>query len=120
MAPLVNYSIRNKQVAPRSKFIAMTRIYDLNLALRQKRQVKHVAAMIFLRTLKIFAAYVEKRCLIRNGSNPWFNLASALIFSVIVGGNFICDIFPECLRGPLKTLWRATCGPRAANCQTLL
>jgi len=62
----------------------MTRIYDFNLALRQKRQVKHVAAMIFLRTLKIFAAYVEKRCLIRNGSNPWFNLASALILSVIV------------------------------------
>jgi len=23
---------------------------------------------------------------------------------------------PECFRGPLKTLWRATCGPRAANC----
>ena len=22
-------------------------------------------------------------------------------------------IFPECFRGPLKTLWLATCGPRA-------
>jgi len=28
-------------------------------------------------------------------------------------------IFPECFRGPLKTLWRATCGPRAANCPPL-
>jgi len=35
MAPLVNYSIRNKQAAPRSKFIAMTRIYDFNLVLRK-------------------------------------------------------------------------------------
>jgi len=24
-------------------------------------------------------------------------------------------IFPECFCGPLKILWRATCGPRAAN-----
>jgi len=24
-------------------------------------------------------------------------------------------VFPECLRGPPKTLWRATCGLRAAN-----
>jgi len=39
--------------------------------------------------------------------------------------NIYCDkleeiadliIFSECFRGPLKTLWRATCGPRAANC----
>jgi len=56
MAPLVNYSIRNKQAALRSKFIAMTRIYDLNLVLRQKGQVKHIAAMK-LRTLKIFASH---------------------------------------------------------------
>jgi len=27
--------------------------------------------------------------------------------------------FPECFRGPLKTLWWATCGPRAANCPPL-
>jgi len=24
-------------------------------------------------------------------------------------------IFPECFRGPMKTLWRATCGPRACT-----
>ena len=24
-------------------------------------------------------------------------------------------IFPECFREPLKTLWRATCGPHAAR-----
>jgi len=39
--------------------------------------------------------------------------------------NLFCDkleeisdlmIFLECLSGPLKTLWRATCGPRAADC----
>jgi len=30
------------------------------------------------------------------------------------------NIFPQCFRGPLKTLWRATCGPRAANCPLLL
>jgi len=36
MAPLVNYSIRNKQAALRSKFIAMTGIYDLNFVLRKK------------------------------------------------------------------------------------
>jgi len=28
-------------------------------------------------------------------------------------------IFPECFRGPLKTLWRATCGPRACSWTTL-
>jgi len=28
-------------------------------------------------------------------------------------------IFPECFCGPLKTMWRVTCGPRAANCRTL-
>jgi len=27
--------------------------------------------------------------------------------------------FLECFRGPLKTLWWATCGPRAANCPPL-
>jgi len=26
--------------------------------------------------------------------------------------------FPECFRGPLKTLWRATCGPRACSWTT--
>jgi len=51
--------------------------------LRQKRQVKHAAAMKSLRTQKIFAAHVEKRCSIRNRSNSWLNLVSALIFSVI-------------------------------------
>jgi len=29
-------------------------------------------------------------------------------------------IFPEYFRGSLKTLWRATCGPRAANCPPLI
>jgi len=24
-------------------------------------------------------------------------------------------VFPECFRGPLKTLWQATCGGRAAS-----
>jgi len=28
-------------------------------------------------------------------------------------------IFPECFRGPLKTLRRATCGLRVANCPLL-
>jgi len=28
-------------------------------------------------------------------------------------------ICPECVRGPLKTLWRATCGPRACSWTTL-
>jgi len=28
-------------------------------------------------------------------------------------------IFPECFHGPLKTLWRATCGQQAANCPPL-
>jgi len=28
-------------------------------------------------------------------------------------------IFPECFRGPLKTLWRATCRPRACSWMTL-
>jgi len=28
-------------------------------------------------------------------------------------------IFPECFRGPRKTTWRATFGPRAANCPPL-
>jgi len=28
-------------------------------------------------------------------------------------------IFPECFRGPLKTMWRAKCGPQAANCPPL-
>jgi len=28
-------------------------------------------------------------------------------------------IFPECFRGSLKMLWRATCGPQAANCLLL-
>jgi len=29
------------------------------------------------------------------------------------------NIFPECFRGPLKTLWWATCGPRACSWTTL-
>jgi len=29
-------------------------------------------------------------------------------------------IFPECFRGPLKTLWQATCGPWVANSPLLL
>jgi len=29
-------------------------------------------------------------------------------------------IFPECFRGPLKTMWRATFGPRAGKCPPLL
>jgi len=29
-------------------------------------------------------------------------------------------IFAECGLGPLKTLWRGTCGPRATNCPHLL
>jgi len=29
-------------------------------------------------------------------------------------------IFPECFRGPLKTLWPATFGLRAANCPPLI
>jgi len=29
-------------------------------------------------------------------------------------------IFFECFRGPLKTLWRTTFGPRAAICPPLL
>jgi len=29
-------------------------------------------------------------------------------------------VFLECFRGPLKTLWRATCGPRACSWTTLL
>jgi len=29
------------------------------------------------------------------------------------------NIFPECFRGPLKTLWWATCGPLACSWTTL-
>ena len=29
-------------------------------------------------------------------------------------------IFPECFRGPLKTLWRATCGRQACSWTTLM
>ena len=29
-------------------------------------------------------------------------------------------MFPECFRGPLKTLWRATCGPRACSWTILI
>ena len=29
-------------------------------------------------------------------------------------------IFSEYFRGPLKVLWRATCGPQAATCSPLL
>jgi len=50
--------------------------------------------MKFLRILKIFAAHVEKRYSIRNSSNSWFNLPSALIFSVISWRKFqICLFF---------------------------
>jgi len=28
-------------------------------------------------------------------------------------------IFAECVLGPLKTLWQATCGPRTTNCPPL-
>jgi len=61
----------------------MTRVYNLNLVLRQKQKVKHIVAMKFLRILKIFVAHIEKCYSIRNSSNSWFNLASALIFYVI-------------------------------------
>jgi len=46
-----------------------------------------------------------------------------------LGTDICCDkleeisylkIFPECLRRPLKTLWRATFGPRGAICPPLL
>ena len=30
------------------------------------------------------------------------------------------NIFPECFRGPLKTLWRATFGSRDAICPSLV
>jgi len=49
---LVNYGVRNKQAAPRSKFIAIARC--LQFVLRQKRQVKHIATLKSLRTLKNF------------------------------------------------------------------
>jgi len=29
-------------------------------------------------------------------------------------------MFPECFRGPLKTLWRTTCGPRACSWKILI
>jgi len=29
-------------------------------------------------------------------------------------------ISTECVRGPLKMLWRATCGQRAINCPSLV
>jgi len=33
---------------------------------------------------------------------------------------FRFEYFSECFRGPLKTLWRATCGRRACTWATLL
>jgi len=33
---VVDYGTRNKQAAPRSKFIAMTRFYDLNVSVKAK------------------------------------------------------------------------------------
>jgi len=33
--------------------------------------------------------------------------------------NFKFEVFSECFRGPPKTLWRATCGPRACSWTTL-
>ena len=37
----------------------------------------------------------------------------------LVGGYFRFEDFFECFRGPLKMLWRVTCGPRAAICPPL-
>jgi len=49
-------------------------------------------------------------------------LRNALLVEIKAKLEKISDlmIFPECFRGPLKTLWRATCGPRAANCPPLV
>ena len=35
MAPLVNYDIRYKLAAPRSKFVAMTKFFDLNVRVKK-------------------------------------------------------------------------------------
>jgi len=90
----------------------MTRIYDLIFVLRQKRQVKHIAATGSLCTLKLFAAHVEKRCFIGNRSNSWFNLASALIFSVISWRKFqIWWFFLNASAGH----WKCCGGPHVAH-----
>jgi len=39
IATLVNYVIRNKQAAPRSKFTAITRFYDLNISVKAKTTI---------------------------------------------------------------------------------
>ena len=90
----------------------MTRICDLNLVFRQKRHVKHIAAMKSLRTQKIFAAHVEKRCSIRNRSNTWFSLVTALIFSVISWRKFqIWWFFLNASAGH----WKRCGGPHVAR-----
>ena len=47
-------------------------------------------------------------------------IASALIFTMRIWENVRFEDFPGCFCGPLKTLWRATFGPRAAICPPLV
>jgi len=104
---IVTYGVSNKQVAPRSQlFIAMTKFYDLNRSVKRKWQVEHIVTLISLRTLKKL-------------NDP--RLRNASLVEIKAKLEEISDLmsFPGCFRGPLKTLWRATCGPQAANCPPL-
>jgi len=104
---VATYGIHNKQAAPRSEIIAMTRFYDLDWSDKRKWQIEHIIGMLkSLRSLK-------KLLDLWLTNTPLAEIESKL--------EEISDlmIFSECFRGPLKTLWRATCGPRAANFPTL-
>ena len=54
--------------------------------------------------------------------HPFFTVPSlsANIYCEMLEAISDLKIFPECSRGPLKTLWRATCGPWACNCPPLV
>ena len=84
----------------------MTRFYDLNWSVKRKWQVEHIVLLEALRTL-------QKLRDLRLRNAPLVEIEAKL--------EEISDLinFRECFRGPLKTLWRATCGPRAANCPPL-
>jgi len=45
---------------------------------------------------------------------------ATIVNPALVGGYFRFEDCPECFCGPLKTLWRVTCGPRASICPPLL
>ena len=84
--------------------------------LKQKRQVKDINLCVPQKTL---------RPRLRNAALVEIEASVGQVSRSI---NISCDklqelsdfmIFPECFRGPQKTLWRATWGPRAANCPPL-